>query len=364
MANAKNKTISFLSISFLLSVLLHLGVLAAFSDVNGLPFNIPFANRVIMVELQTPGKHFPAPGSGPSILREKSEEEATGSDIVSKEEHEKSGGTHDIKAQDQILINPAAKPSTETAIEPAETTNTGGDPTSTREESPEMKRKPPQIARGLRETFSYDIYWIGIKVGNASLEAVQRNGLLKIITRANSSAFISTFYQVTDYAESLVMDGVPVNFRIKQIEGKYKSDKETIFDGNSKNVTFFNHLKGTKDEHAITNKVAWDVISGFYYLRTQPLEVGKRVFIDIFDSNKFYKAEISVLRREKIALPGVGEVNTVVLKPELKSDGLFQRKGDILIWLTDDEKRIPIRVETKVPVGDVVAELKNFTLEN
>jgi hypothetical protein len=285
---------------------------------------------------------------------------------VSGEEQEKSRGLshYDIKTKEQILINADAKPSAGSPHKPPETSDIGSDLKETRENEPKTRQKSHSVARAARETFSYDIYWIGIKVGNASLEAIERNGLLKIVSRAHSSAFISTFYQVTDYAESLIKNGAPANFRIKQIEGKYKSDKETIFDDSSKNITFFNHLKGTKTEHSITDKVAWDVISGFYYLRTQPLEVGKTVYIDIFDSDKFYKAEINVLRREKIVLPGVGEVNTVVVRPELKSDGLFQRKGDILIWLTDDGKRIPVRVETKVPVGDVVAELKKFTLEN
>jgi hypothetical protein len=106
-----------------------------------------------------------------------------------------------------------------------------------------------------------------------------------------------------------------------------------------------------------------DVISGFYHLRTLSLEVGKVVSIDIFDSNKFYTAEVSVLGKEKIGISALGEIDTIKVKPELKSEGLFQRKGDILIWLSDDDRRIPVRVETKVPVGKVVAELKEITTE-
>ncbi len=59
----------------------------------------------------------------------------------------------------------------------------------------------------------------------------------------------------------------------------------------------------------------------------------------------------------------MGEVGTVIVKPALKSEGLFQSNGDILIWLTDDEKRIPVKVETKVPVGSVVLELRDLEME-
>jgi hypothetical protein len=214
-----------------------------------------------------------------------------------------------------------------------------------------------QIERIKKENLSYDIYWLGIYVGNAVLEAVNDKGTLHITSRINSTPFISTFYTVEDYAESLIRDGRSIHFRIKQREGRYKSDKETIFDISNKKVIYFDYLKNKKKEYDI-DSVIWDVISGFYYLRTLPLVIGKVVYIDIFDSNKLLKAEVSVLRKEKIKVSGIGEIATVVVKPDLRSEGLFHRKGDIFIWFTDDEKRIPVKVETKVPIGKVVAELK------
>jgi hypothetical protein len=219
------------------------------------------------------------------------------------------------------------------------------------------KKESFQIERIKKENLSYDIYWLGIYVGNAVLEAVNDKGTLHITSRINSTPFISTFYTVEDYAESLIRDGRSIHFRIKQREGRYKSDKETIFDVSNKKVIYFDYLKNKKKEYDI-DSVIWDVISGFYYLRTLPLVIGKVVYIDIFDSNKLLKAEVSVLRKEKIKVSGIGEVATVVVKPDLKSEGLFHRKGDIFIWFTDDEKRIPVKVETKVPIGKVVAELK------
>jgi hypothetical protein len=101
----------------------------------------------------------------------------------------------------------------------------------------------------------------------------------------------------------------------------------------------------------------------FFYLRTQPLEVGKTVYVNIFDSDKFYKARIDVLKKEKIMVSNNSEIDTIIVKPILESEGLFQRKGDILIWISDDEKRIPVRVETKVPVGSVRAELRTLEIK-
>lgn len=221
-----------------------------------------------------------------------------------------------------------------------------------------LKEGTLHTVRFYNEKFLYDIYWLGIYAGRAVLETSLEKDTLRISSKTNSASFISTFYTVEDYAESLIKDGRAIYFRIKQREGRYRSNKETIFDIDKRKIIYFDYLKSKKKEHDL-NCVIWDVISGFFYLRTQPLIVGKIVYINVFDSNKFLKAEVIVLRKEKIKVKGV-EVSTVVIKPDLKSEGLFHRKGDIFIWLTDDEKRVPVKIETKVPIGKIVAELKNF----
>ena len=210
------------------------------------------------------------------------------------------------------------------------------------------------------EKLSYSLYWFGIHVGNAELEALGSSGKIIIKSQVHSTPAISAFYKVDDHSESIVINGVPVNFRIKQQEGKYRSDKETVFDPDKKLVTFFNYIKGTKDDYPIQSGELWDLISGFYYLRTQPFEVGKTIHIDIFDSNKFFQAEVNVIGKEQIKFSETKILDTVKVKPVIKSEGLFQNKGDILIWLTDDDNKTPVKVETKVPIGKVVAILKSL----
>ena len=213
-----------------------------------------------------------------------------------------------------------------------------------------------------KEKLSFDIYWLGIYAGEAVLEAAFDNGNLRITSSVHSSPVVSAFYKVEDYAESLTVDGLPAHSRIKTREGSHRSDKETVFDMTNKKVTFLNNLKGTKKEHAVTESSVWDILSAFYYFRTIPFEVGKPVYINIFDSNKFLRTVVNILKKEKLEIAGLGEIGTVVVKPEIQSEGLFQKRGDMFIWLTDDEKRMPVRVETKVPVGNIVAELREFEI--
>lgn len=215
-----------------------------------------------------------------------------------------------------------------------------------------------QILRGSKELMSFDIYWMGIYVGKASFEAINNKGNITIVSKVNSAPVISTLYKVEDHARSEIANGKPVSFKIKQHEGRYRSNKETIF-GNNK-VIYYNHLKGEKFEHNTVNNPSWDVISGFYYLRSLPFEVGKTFYVGIFDSNKFYNAEVRVIGKEKIHVSDNWETNTIIIKPILQSAGLFRKKGDILIWLTDDENRIPVKVETTVSIGKVTARIKSI----
>jgi hypothetical protein len=70
--------------------------------------------------------------------------------------------------------------------------------------------------------------------------------------------------------------------------------------------------------------------------------------------------EVQVLKKERVSVPA-GTFDTVVVKPILKSEGIFLRKGDVYIWLTDDDKKIPVKMKSKVKVGAINAVLVGGT---
>jgi hypothetical protein len=129
-------------------------------------------------------------------------------------------------------------------------------------------------------------------------------------------------------------------------------------------VIYINHLDKSRQEHGMNGKLLWDVISGFYYARRQPLETGKSIYINMFVQQQVseYRGESTASRAgENVRRQGGPRHHR---GPVLKSEGLFQKTGEILIWLTDDERRIPVRMETKLKIGRVTAELKSFSVKN
>jgi len=217
-------------------------------------------------------------------------------------------------------------------------------------------------AFALPERLDYDLTWAGIKAGTASLETIENGQYVQLVSRAMSSDFVSVFYRVNDLAVSSLrkeahtsLPGTPYNYRLKTSEGKHKKDKEVFFDSAGKKATYIDYLDKEQKTFDIGD-FTMDALSCFYYVRFLPLHVGKSVFVEIFDNKKLYKAEVQVVKKEEIETP-IGTFKTILIRPVLQSEGIFNRKGDILIWLTDDEKRLPVLLKTKVKVGSVKATL-------
>ncbi len=219
----------------------------------------------------------------------------------------------------------------------------------------------PIHALTIPEKLVFDLTWTGIKAGTATQEIVNDNGVIKISSIARSADWISVFYPVDDRIES-VLDGkhasglgFPKLFRMKINEGRHRRDKEVIFDRDRRVALYIDHISGEKKDFEIHDDTL-DTLSCFYFVRSLPLEVGKSVFINIFDSKKLWTTEVQVLRKERIKTV-LGSFDTVVIKPLLRSEGIFEKKGDMYIWLTDDNRRIPVKMKTKVRVGSITATL-------
>jgi len=78
--------------------------------------------------------------------------------------------------------------------------------------------------------------------------------------------------------------------------------------------------------------------------------------IDVYSKNKLWKLKVIVLGRNRIVLKNKKYIAFHV-KPILRDEGVFQAKGEIDIWMTDDEKKIPVLMKSKVAIGSIVAEL-------
>jgi hypothetical protein len=100
----------------------------------------------------------------------------------------------------------------------------------------------------------------------------------------------------------------------------------------------------------------------FYFVRVTPLEVGKRYTYDRYFRKEQNPVTIEVLKREKMELPDGTKVQCLVLHPVIDTKGLFSKRSETRIWLTDDHRRLPVQIRTKFPFGTITLRLKEMVL--
>ena len=214
----------------------------------------------------------------------------------------------------------------------------------------------------LPERLVFDISWSGIKAGTAVQEVTRSGDSVTITSVAKSADWLSVFYKVDDRMEAVMtkgengqLFGVPRVYRENLSEGRTRFHKEVTFDHANRTALIANLLDKTRITFEIT-PITYDSLSCFYFARLQYLEPGKSFFVDIFDGKRLHSTEVKVLRREELDTD-VGTFKTIVIMPVLKTSGIFSKTGDLYIWLTDDERHIPVKMKSKVKIGSVTAKL-------
>ena len=96
-----------------------------------------------------------------------------------------------------------------------------------------------------------------------------------------------------------------------------------------------------------------------FYLRAFPLTPGKKFAFRVADNGKNYLFHAEVLRREKLSTK-IGELNTVVVRPTFELEDQFKPTGENLFWLTDDDRKFIVRIESKIKIGTLVGKVKSI----
>lgn len=210
------------------------------------------------------------------------------------------------------------------------------------------------------ERLEYRVKYGVISAGSAEmaikgLEEVNGRLCFHAMTTIRSNSFFSRFFKVRDRVESYIdRAGIyPWRFEKHLREGKYQADVRSEYD----------HAGCMAIVNGDTVRIppmVQDVLSIFYYVRTESLKVGRTIEVANHDNRKVAVLELKVLRRERIRTPA-GEFGAFLIEPRLKetgeSAGLFRQKGEAWIWFSDDERRLPVLIKSKLYFGSLTLEL-------
>jgi len=224
-------------------------------------------------------------------------------------------------------------------------------------EAPPPLRTADEFMTSKTEKLSYLISILGLPVGNMELEAKNENGEVWISLRTRSNSGLSSIYPVDDLMETRLLGGNFIISKIRQKEGSFSSDIGFTIFLRDKRVFWIDRTRNRVSDETIPNSEVLDTLSSFYFLRNRPLQAGKTEILHIYDGDTYAPVPIEVLRQEEVRLRNTRKVDTLLLRHIKQKNGIFRRTGDMLIWLTNDANRVPVRLETSTPVGKVTVEL-------
>jgi hypothetical protein len=181
---------------------------------------------------------------------------------------------------------------------------------------------------------------------------------------AKSNDFFSHFYGVDDVADTYLNfeSMLPYNLETRVRESKQLKDIRSFIDHDKLKADYW-EKKVTKQHGEENKKLQWDilpytqnVISAAYYMRIFTYTPGKTLQFRVTDEGKNIVAKIHILRKEKLSTP-FGTLDTVVARPEFQVDGIFKPVGEILFWVTDDDRKFIVRIESAIKIGTIVAKV-------
>ena len=106
-----------------------------------------------------------------------------------------------------------------------------------------------------------------------------------------------------------------------------------------------------------------DALSSFYRTRFMALPIGGVVSFPYHASRKSAPMEVRILGREEVKVPA-GRFQCLVIEPLLKAGGIFKNNGRLVIWITDDERRMPVLMKSKVLIGSISVVLQDYKVGN
>jgi len=226
------------------------------------------------------------------------------------------------------------------------------------EETCAVKNTAFQAGEKIAMTVYYAVAGIYVNAGTATftntLETLNSKPVFHIVGEGHSNSSYDVLYKVRDRYESYIDTATlqPLKFVRDVNEGGYKKYQ---------NVTFNKHAST-----AITNDGVFkvptciqDVVSAVFYARNvdfSKLQPNDRIAFDMFLDNEVFNMYIRYLGKETIKTK-YGKFRAIKFKPLLIKGTIFEGGEQMVVWVTDDENRIPVRIESPISVGKVKIDM-------
>lgn len=232
----------------------------------------------------------------------------------------------------------------------------------------EFTEATQQVAFEDGEWFKFRIHYgvFNASYAEMKIEKARLKGkpVYHIKGKGKSTGLLHLFFKVNDKYETYIDRETvkPYRFIRKIDEG-----------GHTKNIQIdFNHEAGTAIVHDKKHKEkttvniepsTQDMMSAFYHLRNmvdiKTLKLGDEFTLPMFFDKENFDFKLSYLGEEEVKTK-FGRVASLKFRPYVQSGRVFKEEESLTVWISKDENKIPLKIQAKLAVGSLTADLEAF----
>ena len=218
--------------------------------------------------------------------------------------------------------------------------------------------------------------WFSIGKGSfhlfANPDCSSGDDCLDVTIKGASSGFLNVFTKVNDeWGAQVRPEDLLPKFTYRKIEeGRYRHDEKVYFDYAEKSIrveTFKAHrdsIPRPPKFYDLEGEEVFDMISGLLKVRTLPLgtyNAGDTLTLKGFFEDTFYDFQIVHLGKDKIKTK-MGKIMTHKLRPIMPDNSTFDGKNALMIWISDDDRQMPVKVTANMFIGKASCEIVSYKM--
>jgi hypothetical protein len=226
-------------------------------------------------------------------------------------------------------------------------------------------RSERQVPFSVGETLTYDVTWSALLTAGTLVSSIKTkrpsydSTAYYVVAEGRPSPLIAKLYPLYYKLDTLidVYTLLPQRGSIYSEEGGQHRLRTTTFDRPAGRASFeYRAATTTQTSHAVPPSVQ-DALSAVYLLRTNPIKPGSRLTIPISDNGSVYTVRLDVASPERVTVP-FGTVNAWRLQPSIVDDKNQAVGQNLAVWLSDDPRRLPVKLQGDLPLGGFVLTLR------
>jgi hypothetical protein len=207
---------------------------------------------------------------------------------------------------------------------------------------PEWAKSPEELV--------YRVDFIGITMGYARFRykgkvLIAGKPAYHLNVRAWTSGVLSFIYPINDTIDYYLDAETLAPIRQEFTEREKGKDDVALYNQETGRITYRYRQSGAIRKQVDTLPSIYDPVSVAYYFRWRDLGVENRPR-NVYGGRKVYQISSRILGNERIRTEH-GEVDTIAVVPVIRRDGKPDDKGDLKIWFSNDERRVPVRLYAK-----------------